>query len=127
MPNEEQMTGAVRQYIAAYNQGNLDALVALFATDASLEDPVGTPLVESRDAIRAFFTKGIAMGAQLHLDGPVRVAADHAAFAFHVILDMDGRTTRIDVIDTFRFDSGGRVAEMRAFFGPGNMTTTSGD
>lgn len=121
MPDALQMQSAVQSYVDCYNRGDLDGVVGLFAPDATVEDPVGSPIKTGRDEIREFFGAGIAMGAQLALDGPVRCVADQAAFAFHVTLDWEGQETRIDVIDLFRFNDDGKVAEMRAFFGPDNM------
>ena len=121
MPDAAQMEAAVLGYVEAYNRADLPAIVNLFAPDATVEDPVGTPLKRGHGELREFFAAGIDMGAKLALNGPVRCVADHAAFAFHVMIDWDGRPTRIDVIDIFRFDVAGKVCEMRAFFGPQNM------
>lgn len=38
-----------------------------------------------------------------------------------VRLHWDGKDMAIDVIDTFAFDADGKVKEMKAYFGPGNM------
>ena len=116
-----QMKAAVQSYVESYNRADLVGITALFAEDATVEDPVGSPLKKGQSEIAEFFKAGIDMGAKLTLDGPVRCAANHAAFAFHVTLGWDGKATRIDVIDTFRFNEDGKVAEMRAFFGPENM------
>lgn len=121
MPTTQQMEAAVHAYVAAFEKGNAEAAVALFAADARVEDPVGTPPKIGEAAIREFYTASMATGAKLILDGPVRVAADHAAFAFHVALNFNDQDMEIHVIDTFAFDADGKITEMRAFFGPGNM------
>lgn len=124
---EEAMEQVVEAYVSNYNHGNLDGIVALFASDASVEDPVGTEPKVGHDALRAFFGVGIEAGARLQLDGTVRVAANYAAFPFHVTLEWDGQLTRIDVIDTFKFNHDGKIAEMRAFFGAKNTGAAQGD
>ncbi|MEO9461409.1 MAG: nuclear transport factor 2 family protein [Marinomonas sp.] len=121
MTSSEQMRAAVHTYVESYNRGDLDGIAGIYAADATVEDPVGTPLKRGHAELREFFGVGISMGAKLHLDGPIRCASDSAAFAFHVELEMEGKAQRIDVIDVFRFDEEGKVAEMRAFFGPENM------
>jgi steroid delta-isomerase len=68
-----------------------------------------------------FYTESMATGAKLVLEGPIRVAAAHAAFAMQVRLHWDGKDMAIDVIDTFAFDETGKVKQMQAYFGPGNM------
>jgi steroid delta-isomerase len=121
MLDADRMVTAVETYVASYNRGDLDGICAIFAENASVEDPVGTPPRIGQAALREFFAVGIAAGARLTLDGPVRCAAGHAAFAFHVNLHWDGADTRIDVIDVFTFDDEGKVAGMKAYFGSANM------
>ena len=123
MASADQMVAAVEDYIGSYNRADLDGVCAVFAEDAVVEDPVGTPPRVGQPALREFFAVGIEAGARLTLDGPVRCATDHAAFAFHVDLAWDGKATRIDVIDVFTFDAQGKVAGMKAYFGPANMGT----
>ena len=121
MPTPEAMTAVVHAYVEAFARGDAAMVAALFADDASVEDPVGTPPRRGKAAIAEFYRASMATGAKLTLDSPVRAAADHAAFAFHVDLDWDGVRQRIDVIDLFRFDAVGKITEKRAFFGPANM------
>ncbi len=121
MPTPEQMEAAVHAYVEAFAKGDPELAVAIFAEDAVIEDPIGTPPRIGHAAIREFYVQSMATGATLHLAGPVRVAAAHAAFAMQVRLHWNGKDMAIDVIDTFAFDDAGKVTEMRAYFGPGNM------
>jgi steroid delta-isomerase len=121
MPTPEQMTAAVEAYVAAFEAGSPDAAAALFAEDCTVEDPIGSPIHRGRKAVRAFYAQSMQTGAKLKLEGPVRVAGDHAVFPFSVNLFYEGSAKRIDVIDAFRFDGDGKVVEMRAFWGPANM------
>ena len=118
MLTAEIMEQAVQAYIAAFRDGSLDGIVALFADDATVEDPVGSPKHEGLAAIRAFYAKSVEMGAVLEQQGATRLAAEYAAFAFHVTIPSMGH---VDVIDTFRFNAAGKIVEMRAFFGPDNF------
>ena len=126
MPSHEEMVRAVERYVDAFEKGDPEGVVALFAADATVEDPVGSPAHRGLEAICAFYTGSMATGAKLKLDGPVRTTAEYAAFAFSVILDFGGRK-QVDVIDVFRFDEAGKVTEMRAFFGPANMQGFEGN
>jgi hypothetical protein len=64
---------------------------ALFAQDATLEDPVGSERLVGHAAIATFYERAMAMGATLELRGPVRVAGDCAAFAFTVFVNAPAR------------------------------------
>lgn len=121
MATSEQMTAAVHAYVAAFDKGEPELAVALFAEEASIEDPVGTPLKVGHAAIREFYTGSMAAGAKLVLEGPVRIAGDYAAFPFSARLMMGGNDMRVDVIDIFKFNDAGKIIEMKAYFGPDNM------
>ncbi|CAD7342024.1 MULTISPECIES: nuclear transport factor 2 family protein [unclassified Sphingobium] len=121
MPDPIKMEAAVNAYVAAFEAGSADQVAALYAADATVEDPIGSPIHKGREAIRAFYAESMKTGAKLKLEGPVRVAGDYAVFPFSVNLNYDGGAKRIDVIDTFRFNKANEVVEMRAFWGPNNM------
>ena len=121
MPDAEQMTAVVLAYVDGFEQGDVDAIAALFAVDATVEDPVGTPLKRGRAEIREFYSFSMATGAKLELMGEPRCAGDCVAFPFKVKLAWEGQSSAIEVIDTFRIDENGKIAEMRAFWGPANM------
>ena len=121
MPDPAAMTAAVQAYVAAHNAGDLEAIVALYADDASVEDPVGSPPKLGIAAIRTFYARSTAIALQAALDGEVRVVGNECAFAFSVSFVHEGRRTTIRPIDTFRFDDAGRIVQMRAFFGPSNI------
>ena len=122
MPTPEHMQAAVRAYIAALNAGDIDAIVALYAEDATVEDPVGSTPQRGLAQIRAFYTASLSMALQVALDGEIRAVANEAAFAFSVALVMDGKRITIRPIDVMRFDAQGRITSMRAFFGNHNIS-----
>ncbi|QJB68822.1 nuclear transport factor 2 family protein [Parasphingorhabdus halotolerans] len=112
---------AVETYINSFSKQDVEAIVGLYADDATIEDPVGTPLKEGIEAIREFYTGAVGNGAKLELEGTPRCAGDSVAFPFRAIVDLGGNKAHIEIIDTFRFNDDGKVAEMRAFWGPENM------
>ena len=54
MNTTEHMTDVVQRYVAALNAGDLEGIVALYADDATVEDPVGSEPQRGIAAIRAF-------------------------------------------------------------------------
>lgn len=125
MVSPEQMSAAVQAYVAAFDKGDPDAAAAIFAEDAVVEDPIGSPPHVGQDAIRAFYATSMKTGAKLILSGPPRLAPPHLAFAMQVRLNWQGRDMAIDVIDTMEFNADGKVRRMQAYFGPSNMSDTS--
>lgn len=124
MSDEQGMKRALQAYIDHFNASNPQAISALFADEATVEDPVGTPLISGRAAIAAFYERSVATGARLKLAAPIRGShGNAAAMAFDVELNMPQGPALIRVIDTFTFDAAGKFTSMRAFWGPGDMQT----
>jgi len=111
----------VRTYIKNFNARDFDALMAIYAEDATLEDPVGTPLVHGKTAIRAFYEQAAAHYSFLQLTGDFRFATDAVAFSFFCYLGSLDDPMIVHVTDSFRFDRDGQVIEMRAFWGEANV------
>ena len=121
MPTTEQKLAVVNSYIAAFNAGSGEAAAALFAEDATVEDPVGTPIKNGHAEILEFYAGAMVTGAKLALLGEPRCAGDYVAFPFAVNLDWGGQKSVIEVIDTFKLNDDGKITEMRAYWGPENM------
>jgi steroid Delta-isomerase len=118
MPSQETMKAAMQAYIDAFNSGSADAVTALYAENATVEDPVGSPPKQGKAQIHAFYAHSIATGAKLSLDAPVRGShADSAAMAFSARI---GPLT-VRVIDVMTFDEAGKFTSMKAYFGPGDL------
>lgn len=124
MVDENTMRAAMQGYIDAFNRADLEALVGLFAEDASVTDPVGSPTHEGKAAIEAFYRESLKTGAQLRLAAPIRASyAQSAAMAFDVELELEAGPTRIRVIDVMTFNDDGLFTSMHAYWGPGDMET----
>ena len=113
----------VDAYCAAFTAGDQDAYVALFAPDAWIEDPVGTPRHEGPEALAAFFAQSssLADSIELRRTGPVRVAVGECAFPMQARPVIGGDTYAVDIIDVMTFDDAGKITTMRAFWDPAEM------
>jgi len=123
--SDEQMIASVEAYIENFNKGDFQAIAGLYAADATVEDPIGTPVKDGNDAIRDFYEGAVQTGSQLALAGPVRVAGKEVAFAFVVSVDTPDAKMTIDVIDTMAFDDDGKISKMRAYWGEKNVSVIS--
>lgn len=118
MPSQEQMKAALQAYVDGFAKGDADSVIALFAEDAIVEDPVGTP--EKRGGeVAEFYRNAVAGGAKLILEGPIRGSHGSSA-AMPFTVEMPGM--KISVIDVFTFDEAGKVTSMRAYWGPDEIT-----
>jgi steroid delta-isomerase len=121
MPSAEQITQTVNRYLELVAKGQADEVVELFADDATLEDPVGGEVHIGRTAIRGFYSAIEAVNAQSELL-TLRVCGHEAAFLFALTINAGDAIMRIEPIEVMVFDSEGKVASMKAYWGPENVT-----
>lgn len=127
MIDEATMKQAMQAYIDAFNRSDADSIAALYADDASVEDPVGSPVKQGREAIAAFYKMAVSTGAKLKLAAPIRGShGNAAAMAFDVQLNMPEGEAVIRVIDVMTFNHAGKFTSMRAFWGRSDMVVLSG-
>jgi len=107
----------VERYVEAFANSDMNIIRDMFAEDARVEDPVGSPVHDGMEAISAFYEGALASGAKLTLTGKPCCAENAVAFSFRVT--MPGM--KIDIIDVFEFDDQGKVNSMKAYWGPESM------
>lgn len=113
----EAITKAVNRYLETVSQGRPDDIAALYAEDATVEDPVGSEVHIGRQAIRGFYTsvEGVESKAELVT---LRALGNEAAFFWRLMI---GAMT-IEIISTMTFADDGRIASMKAYWGPENIS-----
>jgi len=118
IPPQAVMKAALQEYADATNRGDAAALVALFAPEATIEDPVGAPL-KRPDAFQAWFDATVAYRARITPIGPIRGSwSNEAALVFDVEYDANGRRLRTRTLDVCTFNPEGKITSLRAFWGP---------
>ena len=84
---ERRTRAAVDAYVAAWTEGDRDALLAAFAPDATWVDPVGTPPYEGREAIGGFWDQAHAGGVNLKPEvHRIVVCGDEAILLFTMMV-----------------------------------------
>jgi len=112
----EAITKAVNRYLETVSQGRPDDIAALYAEDATVEDPVGSEVHIGRQAIRGFYTavEGAESKAEVLT---LRVLGNEAAYFWRLMIG--GMT--IEIISVMTFDDEGKIASMKAYWGPDNI------
>ena len=121
-PASESIRELVVRYLATFATGDIEGRIALFAPDASFEDPVGTPPMVGHDALRAFFSQGSAMKISAELER-IAICGKEAAFAFRARLDAgEGGQVTIHPFETLVVNDDGLIVQMRAYFDVGSIS-----
>ena len=116
--NTAHMKACLREYVDAFNASDAARVTGLFADNATVEDPVGTPIKRGRDEIEAFYGHATQVGARLELIAPPRGShANAATITFKVHVEGPNGPAHIDVTDVMEFDAQGKIVSMRAYWG----------
>ncbi len=111
----------VQRYLDTVVSGSAEDVAALYAEDATLEDPVGGGEVHiGRQAIAGFY----AMTANAEVSTELlqlRTGGHEAAFAFAITVTMGDTKIRIEPIEVMNFNSAGEITSMKAYWGPSDM------
>ncbi|MEY2420868.1 MAG: steroid Delta-isomerase [Acidimicrobiaceae bacterium] len=118
MPDESVIRETIENYWKAFTAGDRDAWVALFTEDATVEDPVGSPVHRGKDAISGFFeaSHSLADSIELRSLDITAVCGDQAAFAMEIRPSIGGTMFLLEAIDVMTFADDGRITSQRAFW-----------
>ena len=115
MVNPQQMRDVIERYAAAVTASNVEAILALYADNGSCQVPVGGPVHEGIDAVRAFY-EGNELAQSLVLTGPIRVAGQEAAAPMLARVLFAEVVYELDVVDVAEFNDDGLLTSLRAFY-----------
>ena len=121
--SDEAVLRTIERYQSTFSAEDREGWLALFTDDAVLEDPVGSPPHEGREAIAAFWDGVHARtdrGSVRMTQGPA-VCGLEAAWAFELDVTSKGRRSLVDIIDHGVFADDGRIRSIRAFWGPATV------
>ena len=110
----------VTSYLDFAAAGRTDDIVNLYAEDGTVEDPVGGEVHIGREAIRGFYSL-IPAGNNAAEMFTLRALGQEAAFYWALTVDLGGNRVRIEIISTMTFNADGKIASMKAYWGPENV------
>jgi steroid delta-isomerase len=115
MADRSSIVAVCDRYIAAVAAGDVDAVMALYADDARVEDPVGSAIRVGADQVRSFYAQNAAITFTAQRIGPVTVVGDRAAFQFRIDVPLGDTTLKMTSTDIMSFDEQGRILTMVAY------------
>lgn len=119
-----QIRDVVEQYVKLVATGPTEDIVALYAPDAVVEDPIGSTPRQGHDAIREMYQTLEAAQRETSVD-TVRVVGSHAIVGFTLVTRFGEHKMTLSPIDVMEFDEQGRIVSMKAYWGPDDMVTES--
>ncbi len=120
-PTAEHIASVVHRYLDLVATGTADDIAGLYADDASVQDPVGGETHIGRMAIHGFY-KAIENAPRETELLALRVAGHEAAFMFGITVGAGEHRIRIEPIDVMVFNDDGKIASMKAYWSPADVT-----
>ena len=121
MSTPEDNAKTVKRYLELAGEGRTDDIVELYAEDGTVEDPVGGEVHIGHEAIRRFYSALSDVNAEPELF-TLRAIGNEAAWYWALKVDVGGNRMRIEIISTMTFNDDGKVASMKAYWTPENIT-----
>jgi steroid delta-isomerase len=121
--SNEDARAVVERYVELVASGTADEVTALFAEDATVEDPIGTEPHVGHEAIRGFFATLAGLDRRTRLV-TLRAGGGQAAFHFVIETRAGEKTFRVEPIDVMTFDDAGLITTMRAYWSDNDMVVS---
>jgi steroid delta-isomerase len=113
----------VKRYLDTVATGTAADVAALYADDATLEDPVGGGEIHiGREAITGFYKVMESASLKTELI-TLRTGGLEAAFLFAITVGEGEGSMRIEPMEVMHFNGDGQITAMKAYWGPENVTT----
>lgn len=125
MSEYDQAVAIADTYMRAMTAGDLETVLALYADEATVEDPVGSAPHVGKEAIAAFYQGAIGVDITCTRTGPVRYANREMVFPFRCVMKSPDGAMQIDIIDHFVLNDQDQVVSMRAFWSHDTASTVS--
>jgi len=119
----DRVSRAVRAYFLAIRAMDAEALANTFAEDGTTFDPVGTPGISGRTAIREFLESICKNFKTVGLtEESVFIAGDGAAVKWvGKGTSNSGKEVRFEGIDVFEVNGEGKIQTVKAYWNPQEM------
>ena len=112
----QQIRETVERYVQLVETGPTSEILALYAADAVVEDPIGSDPRHGHEAIGQLYQALESMERKTELHA-ARVVGNHAAVSFTMVGEAGGHRMTLSAIDAMEFDGQGKIKSMRAYWG----------
>ena len=119
----DKISNAVRAYFLATRAMDADAFANTFAEDGTTFDPVGSPAITGRPALREFFQSICSSFKSVSLDeDSIFVAGNGAAVKWTGRgVSSSGKAVKFEGVDVFDVNEDGKIQTVRAYWNPAEM------
>jgi steroid Delta-isomerase len=122
--SNERIREVVEAYVDRVGNGTSAEVVALYAEGATVEDPVGSEVLTTREQIATFYGNLDGLEQETTLV-EARIGGGQAAFLFRISTKVGDQTYTMAPIDVMTFDDDGLITSMTAYWNADTDMTIS--
>lgn len=119
--SNDAVRAVVERYVALVATGTAQEITDLYADGATVEDPVGSDVLTTREQIEAFYATLEPLEQETRLV-EARVVNGEAVFHFEIRTRAGDQTFVLGPFDVMTFDDDARITSMRAYWSDQDMT-----
>ncbi|MGV9671609.1 MULTISPECIES: nuclear transport factor 2 family protein [unclassified Gordonia (in: high G+C Gram-positive bacteria)] len=110
----DKINAVVENYIEYLTSGTAEQIADLYAADATVEDPIGADIRDTREQLVEFYSVITGMDERTATLKWKKIAGDTAVFEFTLVTGTAGMRFEITPVDIMVFDADGKITSMRA-------------
>lgn len=110
----EKIDAVVDSYIEYLTTGTAEQIADLYAANATVEDPIGADIRDTREQLIEFYSIITGMDERTATLKWKKVAGYTAVFEFTLVTGTAGMRFEITPVDIMVFDADGKISTMRA-------------
>jgi steroid delta-isomerase len=114
MPDRAKVAATVDNYLGRLSAADVDGIMAAYAAEPTVNDPIGSEPKVGREAVRAFYESIVPLKPKATLLGPVTVTGNYAAFQFKLELTLGDSPITVVATELFVLDDDLLITEMTA-------------
>jgi steroid delta-isomerase len=119
MSDSQAKAAAIETFLSSYKVKDVPTRLAVLAEDIAFEDPVGSPPVLGKAAMKRYFDDTIAAGWDIDLvPKTIIVNGVEAASITEVTAGVGGHLATSTIVQVFGFDRTGKIKTLRVFMQP---------
>ncbi|PXW36036.1 nuclear transport factor 2 family protein [Nocardia sp. 348MFTsu5.1] len=121
MASVEELQKIVESYVDLVANGTPEQVADLYADGATVEDPIGAEIRNTRESLIEFYGVIAAMEKVTSELLWTKIAGNTAVFEFTLITETAGMSFKITPVDIMVFDDNGKIKTMRAVWRPEDL------
>lgn len=118
--SDDHIANALQAYVDAVTGDDVEKIIELYAEDAVVEDPVGTPAHCGHNALREFYQAAVDSVEKMVLEGNPRVREKWGACAMRAYPKGMDLKFCMETMDVMEFNEEGKITRMTAYWGDRN-------